>query len=426
MQHTSPPLPPGEWFSEFQNPLPGFCPPGFCFPWVSGFRLHRVLSASTSSTTTTSSCALGIRCYTDRIVWDFTEVFIGAPHADKLPNKLQAISPELLGWSKNTLTDSTLNSHPGQSWARVATLRFPLLFVHSWMVAPGRGVGCMGAVGNGMQGPLVFYLQSFLCVMLQGQHTAMHRKHSNWTGWWGYEHQACPMHLRSRAHREKCPLWLPTKRIINTQKHVESFALLFSFPGTCGSGTTCCFEDNSSQLVWRVLRVLWFVGASQTCNATLWELISTRYLVGYGPDSAQGCFYCVFPLRDRHVDINPMLPLRSNVHLNNAMLETCGILALFLGSWCRMHYGTTALGFFKRLGKFSVVIWNGFAAKLQPLGFPNPSTVLMKGWTTLGPLSLCPVFSDLCCCHLCTWMCFFFLRCLQCGIPFATLLDRRS
>ena len=74
-----------------------------------------------------------------------------------------------------------------------------------------------------------------------------------------------------------------------------------------------------------------------------------------------------------------MLPLRSNVHLNNAKLETCGILELFLGSWCRMHFGTTALGFSKHLGKFSVVVWNGFAAKLQPLDFPNPSTVLTKG-----------------------------------------------
>ena len=57
-----------------------------------------------------------------------------------------------------------------------------------------------------------------------------------------------------------------------------------------------------------------------------------------------------------------MLPLRSYVHLNNAKLETCGILALFLGSWCRMHFGTTAFGLFKRLGKFSVVMRTGHAA----------------------------------------------------------------
>ena len=50
-------------------------------------------------------------------------------------------------------------------------------------MALGRGVGCMATVGKGAQGPLVCCLQSLLCVMLQGQHTGMHKKESKWTGW---------------------------------------------------------------------------------------------------------------------------------------------------------------------------------------------------------------------------------------------------
>ena len=56
-------------------------------------------------------------------------------------------------------------------------------------------------------------------------------------------------------------------------------------------------------------------------------------------DSAQGCFYCVFPRRDRL----SMLPLRSYVHLNNAELVTCGILALFFGQLVSFALCTTAL-----------------------------------------------------------------------------------
>ena len=50
------------------------------------------------------------------------------------------------------------------NWLRCV---FPCLFVHSLMMAPGRGVGCMATVGNGAQGPVVCCLQIFLCVTLQ-------------------------------------------------------------------------------------------------------------------------------------------------------------------------------------------------------------------------------------------------------------------
>ena len=43
-----------------------------------------------------------------------------------------------------------------------------------------------------------------------------------------------------------------------------------------------------------------------------------------------------------------------------------------------MHFGTTTLGLFKRLGKFSVVIWYGLAAKLQPATFVHVALLAVR------------------------------------------------
>ena len=95
---------------------------------------------------------------------------------------------------------------------------------------------------------------------------------------------------------------------------------------------------------------LW-VGASRTCNA----LRAHQHDIGEVTD--QTVLKDVFTAFYRHFDIN---------HATIAIictLEQCGIIALFFfrGSWCRMHFGTTALGLFKRLGKFSVVMRTGHA-----------------------------------------------------------------
>ena len=81
-----------------------------------------------------------------------------------------------------------------------------------------------------------------------------------------------------------------------------------------------------------------------------------------------------------------MLQLRSYVHLNNAKLETRGILALFLGSCCRVHSGATALGLFKRLGKFTVVMRTGHASSISWRGVREPQSLSLCDHRVYGSI----------------------------------------
>ena len=68
-----------------------------------------------------------------------------------------------------------------------------------------------------------------------------------------------------------------------------------------------------------------------------------------------------------------MLPLRPYAHLNDAKLPFSGIFALFFWQLVSCALCTTALGLFKRLGKFSVVMRTGHATHCMQQGTAVPS-----------------------------------------------------
>ena len=161
-------------------------------------------------------------------------------------------------------------------------------------MASGRGVGCMEAVGNAV-------------ILVRDVAGATHRN--------AQEALELDWLMRVRTSslsdaftfnsspRKVQPIASPTHKSI-----LSLLACCLPFLAVASSGITCCSEDNSSQLVCRVLRVRCLVGASQTCNALRAH--------------QQGCFYCVFPRRDRHVIINQCY------HCDMCSLEQCQALDL--------------------------------------------------------------------------------------------------
>ena len=113
-------------------------------------------------------------------------------------------------------------------------------------MAPGRGVGCMAAVGSGTQGPLVCCLPLFLSVMLKGQHTVCTGSARIGLANEGTNIKPVRCIFIQELSAKSAHFDYATKRIINSCLPFLVFA---------SSGITCYFEDNSLQLVLRVLRV---------------------------------------------------------------------------------------------------------------------------------------------------------------------------